>query len=117
VPRARWITAPVALLGRYSYGIYIWHVFAAQIALGWVGLDWEASTPLAQAVKYGAAIALGVAATLLVERPVLRLRDRLVPGAADERRAVDDRPVPAPPVLPEHMPILHAPVLPARMAA
>src|SRR4051794_38601806 len=58
VPRLRWVTAPVAALGRYSYGIYIWHVFAAQVALGWVGLGWDASTPPALAVKYGAAIAV-----------------------------------------------------------
>jgi peptidoglycan/LPS O-acetylase OafA/YrhL len=80
VVRARWATAPVAALGRYSYGIYIWHVFAAQIVLGLLGLEWETATPAAQAVKYGAAIAIGVLATVLVERPVLRLRDRLLPA-------------------------------------
>src|SRR3954468_5234623 len=80
VTRARWATAPMAALGRYSYGIYIWHVFAAQIVLGLLDLEWEAATPAAQAAKYGAAIAIGVLATVLVERPVLRLRDRLLPA-------------------------------------
>src|SRR3954447_24612074 len=107
VPRLRWVTAPVAALGRYSYGIYIWHVFAAQVALGGVGLGWDASTPLALAVKYGAAIAVGVAATALVERPVLRLRDRILPGTEDEQRSVSDRPVPAPRVLPQEVAVLH----------
>jgi peptidoglycan/LPS O-acetylase OafA/YrhL len=83
VPRLRWVTVPMAALGRYSYGIYIWHVFAAQLALGRLGLDRDAATPGALAVKYGAAIAVGVAATALVERPVLRLRDRLVPAQAE----------------------------------
>ena len=117
VPRLRWVTAPVAALGRYSYGIYIWHVFAAQIALGWLGLGWDASSPLAQAVKYGAAIAVGIAATVLVERPVLRLRDRLLPGTADEQRSVSEAPPPAPRVLPQAPPLLEAPVLPVRLAA
>src|SRR3954451_23533210 len=40
VARARWATAPMAALGRYSYGIYIWHVFAAQLMLGLLDLEW-----------------------------------------------------------------------------
>jgi peptidoglycan/LPS O-acetylase OafA/YrhL len=83
VPRAGWLTRPMAALGRYSYGIYIWHIFAAESALGWLpGLDYESTTPLAQLVKYGAAIGAGVLATVVVERPALRLRDRLVPATA-----------------------------------
>src|SRR3954453_11454505 len=117
VPRLRWVTAPVAALGRYSYGIYIWHVFAAQVALGWLGLDWDASTPTAQAVKYGSAIVVGVAATLLVERPVLRVRDRILPGTDDEQRSVSDPAAPAPRVLPQEVAVLEAPVLLARIAA
>ena len=86
VPRAGWLTRPVAALGRYSYGIYIWHVFAAELALEWLpGMDYGSSGPVAQLVKFGAAIVTGVLATLLVERPVLRLRDRLVPAAARPR--------------------------------
>ena len=38
--------------------------------------------PVAQLAKFGAAIAVGVLATVLVERPVLRLRDRLVPSSS-----------------------------------
>jgi peptidoglycan/LPS O-acetylase OafA/YrhL len=98
VPRAGWLSRPMALLGRYSYGIYIWHVLAAHVVLELLpGLDYESTTPLAQLAKYGAAIAAGIAATVLVERPVLRLRDRLVPGAAkvDVPTTRDDRgPVP-----------------------
>jgi peptidoglycan/LPS O-acetylase OafA/YrhL len=81
VPRAAWLTRPVAALGRYSYGIYIWHVFAAELALAWLpGLDHDSSGPAAQLAKFGAAIAAGVLTTVLLERPVLRLRDRLVPA-------------------------------------
>jgi peptidoglycan/LPS O-acetylase OafA/YrhL len=83
VPRAGWLSRPLAALGRYSYGIYIWHVFAAQSVLGWLpGLGYDSTTPLAQLVKYGAATAAGVLATVVVERPALRLRDRLLPATA-----------------------------------
>jgi peptidoglycan/LPS O-acetylase OafA/YrhL len=93
IPRARWLTAPMALLGRYSYGIYIWHVFAAAMALDLLpGWDPESATAGAQVIKYGAAIVVGVLATVMVEKPALRLRDRLLP--ARERIA----PPTAPPV-------------------
>jgi peptidoglycan/LPS O-acetylase OafA/YrhL len=81
VPRVRWITEPMALLGRYSYGIYIWHIFAATVALDLIpGWGPESTTAGAQVVRYGAAIAVGVLATVAVEKPVLRLRDRLLPA-------------------------------------
>jgi peptidoglycan/LPS O-acetylase OafA/YrhL len=89
VPRAGWLTRPTAALGRYAYGIYIWHVFAAEQVLDLMpGWDYDSHDPVAQLVKFGAAIAAGVLATLLLERPVLRLRDRLVPTPA--------RPTPTP---------------------
>jgi peptidoglycan/LPS O-acetylase OafA/YrhL len=81
IPRARWLTVPMATLGRYSYGIYIWHVFAAAVALDLLpGWDAEPATAGAQMVKYAAAIAVGVTATVVVEKPVIRLRDRLLPA-------------------------------------
>jgi peptidoglycan/LPS O-acetylase OafA/YrhL len=83
VSRAGWVSRPLAMLGRYSYGVYIWHVLAAQVVLQHLpGLDYGSSTPLAQFAKFGAAVAVGVLATVLVERPALRLRDRLVPAKA-----------------------------------
>jgi peptidoglycan/LPS O-acetylase OafA/YrhL len=83
VPRAGWLSRPLAALGRYSYGIYIWHLFAAQSVLSWLpGLDYHSTTPLAQTVKFGVAIGAGVLATVVVDRPTLRLRDRLLPATA-----------------------------------
>src|SRR3954469_23219753 len=77
VPRTRWLAQGVAAMGRYSYGIYIWHVLAAQLVTGWLpGMGYRTPTPGAQLAKYAAAITLGIVATLIVERPMLRLRDR-----------------------------------------
>ena len=99
VPRARRVTAPVAALGRYSYGVYIWHVLAAQLLGHLPGVAYESWTPVEQALKYGAALLAGIAATLLVEKPMLRLRERIARAArtsagspAPLRRAADLRP-------------------------
>jgi peptidoglycan/LPS O-acetylase OafA/YrhL len=81
VPKAGWLTRPMAALGRYSYGIYIWHLFAAELALRWLpGLHSGSSGPREQVVKYTAAVVVGVLATLVLERPVLRLRERFIPA-------------------------------------
>src|SRR3954470_1731879 len=80
-PRGRPLAVPMALLGRYSYGIYIWHVFAAAVAVDLLpGVGPESMTARAQAVKYCAAVVVGGLATVGVEKPVLRLRDRLLPA-------------------------------------
>jgi peptidoglycan/LPS O-acetylase OafA/YrhL len=94
VPRVGWLSRPLAMLGRYSYGIYIWHVLAAQVVLDLLpGLDYESRSPPWRTVaKYGAAIGAGIAATVLVERPALFLRDRFFPAAA---RVEAPRPAPA----------------------
>ena len=82
VSRAGWVSRPMAALGRHADGIYVWHLFAAHVVLDLVpGVDYDSATPAAQALKFGAATTAGVLTTLLVERPVLRLRDRLVPSA------------------------------------
>jgi peptidoglycan/LPS O-acetylase OafA/YrhL len=97
IPRARWLTAPMALLGRYSYGIYIWHVFAAAVVLDLLpGFEPESATAGAQVIKYGAAIVVGVLATVMVEKPVLRLRDRLLPAKDHHRSPAETRSIPMP---------------------
>ena len=92
VPRARVIAVPMAMLGRYSYGIYIWHLFAAAVAVELLpGVGPDSTSVAAELVRYGAGIAVGVLATIAVEKPALRLRDRLLP--AEDHAA-------APPVAP-----------------
>jgi peptidoglycan/LPS O-acetylase OafA/YrhL len=69
------------MLGRYSYGIYIWHIFAAAVALDALPSGGPQAIPaVGQVVQYAAAIAVGVLATVAVEKPMLRLRDRLLPA-------------------------------------
>jgi peptidoglycan/LPS O-acetylase OafA/YrhL len=81
VPQARWLSVPMAALGRYSYGIYIWHLFAASVALDLVpGWSEESVSAGAELLEYAAGITVGVLATVAVEKPVLRLRERLLPA-------------------------------------
>ena len=95
VPRARWIAEPMAMLGRYSYGIYIWHLFAAYVALDLLpGFEPESTGAWALAIKYSVAIAVGVLATVAVEKPALRLRDRLLPAKDHAGSGRDDDAVP-----------------------
>jgi peptidoglycan/LPS O-acetylase OafA/YrhL len=124
VSRARFVSVPMALFGRYSYGIYIWHIFAAQVALSLLPGP-EPTGALAQVVEYGAAIAVGVLATIAVEKPVLRLRDRLLPAKdhAPSERTRDDGGAPpvrhrgswSPPTVPMTLPVRSDPLV--RVAA
>lgn len=90
VPRARWLSVPMAALGRYSYGIYIWHLFAASLALELVpGWTYRSTSAGAEVLEYAAGITVGVLATVAVEKPVLRLRERLLPAPDRGTRAAD----------------------------
>lgn len=119
IARARWLSVPMAALGRYSYGIYIWHIFAAQVALSLLPGP-EPTGAAAQLIEYAAAIAVGVLATVAVEKPVLRLRDRLLPAKdhAPSARSLEDdaAPVPAhspwsPPTAPVILPLRSDPLV------
>jgi peptidoglycan/LPS O-acetylase OafA/YrhL len=77
----------LAFVGVYSYSIYLWHGYfgppfskrlldAAHVSIGGTGM----STLLHLAVYLGVAVALGVIASWLIERPFLALRDRLFPS-------------------------------------
>jgi peptidoglycan/LPS O-acetylase OafA/YrhL len=83
--------APVVWLGRLSYSLYVWHALALTVAVNAL-----AATPgLSLLAKYTLPLVLAAASYYLVERPFLRLKDRLavvrvapVPGklsAPDER--------------------------------
>jgi peptidoglycan/LPS O-acetylase OafA/YrhL len=70
---------PLAFVGKISYGLYLWHG-----VLIWYHLPWPVAVPLS--------IAIAIASYYVIERPFLRLKDRI--GRS--------RPVPGP--LPEALP-------------
>ncbi len=76
----RWKSAwrPLALIGAYSYSIYLWHIPVRFFGLGWLPGD---ATPLARGAAYLAlSVVVGIVAAWLIERPFLALRDRLFPS-------------------------------------
>jgi peptidoglycan/LPS O-acetylase OafA/YrhL len=70
--RAFFEAAPMAWLGRVSYGIYLWHIVVFWM-LGRLGLSFgEAFWPAALAIT----VALAALSYYLLERPLLRLKRR-----------------------------------------
>ena len=95
----------VAFIGVYSYGIYLWHL-SVKTPLRYVE-RWVPSIgrPIFFHLgPYVCAILLGIAMTKLIEFPLLRLRERLIPAEAPPWNApVPGQPQP-PVALPEHVP-------------
>jgi peptidoglycan/LPS O-acetylase OafA/YrhL len=89
VPSFR-LAAIVAELGTYSYTVYLWHVPMAMV-FGAIAGRFPALNPLIlHALYFGTSIAIGVLAAQLIERPILRMRDRIfgAPRAFQGRKAV-----------------------------
>jgi peptidoglycan/LPS O-acetylase OafA/YrhL len=75
----------VARMGIFSYGIYLWHVSVLRPVDALVLYFPRAMVPVTSTfLPYLLAISLGIAATKLVELPLLRLRERLVPATVPE---------------------------------
>jgi peptidoglycan/LPS O-acetylase OafA/YrhL len=93
IPPSRLVDA-LATLGKYSYSIYLWHIFVSVwgIALVEGTLDRELETGTRLAMYFVGSFGLGIAMAKVVEVPVLRIRDRWFPsrspGAVDECRSV-----------------------------
>lgn len=64
---------PLVWLGKISYSLYLWHLFAALIALELAG----SSPHLAAALTVAIGVALAAASYYLIERPFLKLKSRL----------------------------------------
>jgi peptidoglycan/LPS O-acetylase OafA/YrhL len=98
MPKSR-ILEWLAMIGVYSYAIYLWHVETAYS----IALRLAASFPsgpltwlLLTAVYLSLAIAVGVLMTRCIERPALAMRDRLMPwvrtaGLSDPAPMARDR--------------------------
>ena len=68
---------PVAALGIVSYGIYLWHQAWVDMYIRWTGELFRIPLPKLFGVALGLAVASATASYVLVERPILKLKDRL----------------------------------------
>ena len=86
-----WLSTAVgkcfAALGVYSYSIYLWHVpfndYAAVVVRRI--FHWDMNVPVQIVFFITGGIAIGIVMALLVELPVLRLRDRYWPSSKRPR--------------------------------
>ncbi len=72
----------LATLGKYSYSIYLWHMFVLiwGIPLVQGALDAELDAGIRLAMYFVGSLALGIAMAKVVEVPALRIRDRWFPS-------------------------------------
>lgn len=81
----------LALVGRHSYGIYLWHM-PVGLGVGALAARYpDALSPwLGVGLYLGGALAVGIALSRAIEAPVLRLRDRLYPSRSGLLRPAGD---------------------------
>jgi peptidoglycan/LPS O-acetylase OafA/YrhL len=60
-----------------SYGVYLWHQAWVDMFLRWTGMLFRTPFPEMFGVVFGLAVASATASYVLVERPILGLKDRL----------------------------------------
>ena len=89
----RW--RPLAAVGVVSYGVYVWHMVAGQtvarflvLVLTEAQLDTDWASTAALVLHIGLSIGFAGLSYALVERPFLRLRERLTGQRARPRRAI-----------------------------
>ena len=93
VERFRPVSRPIALAGFYSYSIYIWHNAVAGAVAVVVDRLWPSvPAPVMVFAKYSVSIFVAIVIAKLVERPMLRLRDRLFPARGRVSRPGDTVP-------------------------
>ncbi len=69
---------PVAALGVVSYGVYLWHqAWVDMYVFRWTGALFRVPLPELFGAAFGLAVASATASYVLVERPILGLKDRL----------------------------------------
>jgi peptidoglycan/LPS O-acetylase OafA/YrhL len=86
---------PVAALGVVSYGIYLWHQAWVDMYIRWTGDLFRIPFPTLFGVALGLSVLCATASYVLVERPVLRLKERLG-WWGDSPRATPEAGAPSP---------------------
>ena len=78
-----WVGSAAAFVGMYSYSIYLWHVPAAAWLPGLVRrlLGFPNGGFGRFAVYFVGGLTIGIVMSKLVEYPILRLRDRILPAS------------------------------------
>jgi peptidoglycan/LPS O-acetylase OafA/YrhL len=74
---------PFAWVGRHSYGIYLWHVTVLNVVLYKIGFTQHLPLVPKIVLVLVACVAVGWLMTLIVEAPILKLRDRFFPSATN----------------------------------
>jgi peptidoglycan/LPS O-acetylase OafA/YrhL len=74
----------LAWVGRYSYSVYLWHMIIAMLCANMIG-----QTPLSFWIYLVGSLIVGVGMAKLIELPVLRIRERLIPAVAQVRQTAD----------------------------
>jgi peptidoglycan/LPS O-acetylase OafA/YrhL len=74
----------LAKMGVYSYTLYLWHVPMAQVFASLAPRFPMVNQYVLHALYFATSIAIGVLASKLVEAPILKLRERLLPPSTSE---------------------------------
>ena len=89
--RARSIlaSAPLAWLGRISYGIFLWHLLVLEVVVRLLDQElFTGSWVVTYAATLGGAVLVAAVSYRLLERPVMRLRARVPMYGGEARETV-----------------------------
>ena len=76
----KFITNMVARVGFYSYGIYLFHMFVKRYGLGFMhDLGFNFNYRIEFVIYFIVSILFGVILSLILEKPFLALREKIVP--------------------------------------
>jgi peptidoglycan/LPS O-acetylase OafA/YrhL len=75
----------IARMGAYSYTLYLWHVPMAQVFGSIASRLPAVNEYVLHAVYFATSMAVGILASKLVERPILKLRDFVWPASGSNR--------------------------------